>query len=281
MDSNTVMAIGTAFATSIVTKGAESPGQTLNLAWRFAFYRVDELFRAGIIKQENAQKFKEEIIEQANKIPESDRIDPKTNIITNAMSSAATNLDEDEIRNMFAKLIASSMDGRKASYLHPSFTEIIKQLSPNDAQFLKRFEITSDLPMVRYTEDFNENGGHVYRSDFFCLPFQGDYTQTVNSIDNLVRLNLVTYPSHGISLSDKNSYRDFHTEEIKRKILDYDDQFQISLIQLASTEMSEDEFQISKDELISKTVDRMNSSESALKTTSFGRSFLKICLEDN
>lgn len=46
--------------------------------------------------------------------------------------------DQPELQDMFASLLASSMDKNTQKNVHPAFIEIIKQLSPNEASILKR-----------------------------------------------------------------------------------------------------------------------------------------------
>lgn len=71
-----------------------------------------------------------------NDIPEESIMRPRESIIFPAMERSLYYLSEKEIREMFAKLIASSFDSRKTDFLHPGFVEIITQLSPNDARVL-------------------------------------------------------------------------------------------------------------------------------------------------
>lgn len=50
---------------------------------------------------------------------------------------AAAQFTVDEIRELYASLIATAMDGTKTGLAHPSFVEIIKSLTPDEVQLLR------------------------------------------------------------------------------------------------------------------------------------------------
>ena len=85
------------------------------------------------------KKFREEIEAEYAKIPEEELIPPRKALLLPALDAAEYYVEEEELRQMFARLIASTFDGRKASKVHPSFKSIIQALSPLDAQNLQSF----------------------------------------------------------------------------------------------------------------------------------------------
>lgn len=46
---------------------------------------------------------------------------------------------------MYANLLLSSMDDRTAEYVHPSFVQLLKEISPDEAKLLHTLEIWSGL----------------------------------------------------------------------------------------------------------------------------------------
>ena len=136
---------------------------------------------------------------------------------------------------MFANLIASSMNSDKTELAHPTFVDIIKQLSPFDAQFLAQISsatvrnknvkgVISDglryvVAQLRHYKRLN--GLHLMEytitkqtlKDFVFQDFNGtidEYKhlleQATLSLDNLTRLNLVTIREE---LSDTKYHQDF------------------------------------------------------------------------
>ncbi|MFE4430441.1 DUF4393 domain-containing protein [Peribacillus butanolivorans] len=100
-------------------------------------------------------------------------------------------MESEDLREMFANLIASSIDIRKGYETHPSFVEIIKQLSPMDANILKIFKtiIQIEIVQVRVT---NDKGHYVITQDH-VMPFndQQNYRIHATSLSNLQRLGLL------------------------------------------------------------------------------------------
>lgn len=82
---------------------------------------------------------------------------PKENIISPDISIAGPTLEalrftanKEELREMFSNLLATSMDKETVANAHPSFVEIIKQLSPLDAQNLLLFKSSPSYPLGEY-----------------------------------------------------------------------------------------------------------------------------------
>ncbi|MBT2721454.1 DUF4393 domain-containing protein [Bacillus sp. ISL-46] len=89
-------------------------------------------------------------------------IEPPLSIVGPALEASKFYIEEEELRSMFAKVVAASMDNRQASYVHPAFIEIIKQLSPVDALVISSFSDESKQPIVNIGhKDFEEFGGRL------------------------------------------------------------------------------------------------------------------------
>ncbi|MNC43043.1 hypothetical protein D3C75_918860 [compost metagenome] len=114
---------------------------------------------------------------------------------------------------MFTKLIASSMHADKQDAVHPSFVEVIKQLSPFDAHILKtitdcKWGISSILAY-----EVNENKA-IYQRNYVVLmesvmPFpQMDYDNCSlfsAGLENLKRLSIINI-DHDKQLFSKERY---------------------------------------------------------------------------
>lgn len=98
-----------------------------------------------------------------------------------------------ELRNMFSSLITSSLDITMCNCVHPSFSEIIKQLTPLDAHNLMIFKEKSYRPLCNYRVNFKDNSYDDYYSNVFL-----SNSNTLNiqlqsiSISSLSRLGLVS-----------------------------------------------------------------------------------------
>ncbi len=110
--------------------------------------------------------------------------------------------DEATLREMYAKLLAVSMDRRISSRAHPAFVEIIKQLTPDEARLLRRFAGPGPFPLVdigaRVKEsEGNLRGGIIVRDNISLLGVQTGCQfpdQCPVYIRNLCRLALIEIP---------------------------------------------------------------------------------------
>ena len=75
-------------------------------------------------------------------------------ILGPALEASKFYIEEEDIREIFASLLAASFDSSKSSLLHHSFVEIIKQLSPLDARNLKFIAQKQRCPVAKYLLEF-------------------------------------------------------------------------------------------------------------------------------
>ncbi len=146
----------------------------------------------------NQQILAEKLQKKVASIPKSNICEPDFQTMSTAFENAK-HCDSDELRELFASLIASSINIEKKDDVHPSFSEIIKQLSPLDARNLKLFKNADGLPISQYRVR-NEDGSYdILMSNVFLgkIGENVDLTAQSASITNLQRLGLleVTYRS--------------------------------------------------------------------------------------
>lgn len=164
--------------------------------------------KSRLIRKKNLEEFKKTLADSVDNIPEENLIEPKGSIILPAIDASKYYLDEKEIRNMFEKLIVNSMDDRITTKVHPSFTEIIKQLSPLDAQNLTLFRLDSQLPIINLINKASDNFKVVFTNFFISNPDCQDFNLQSVSISSLNRLGLVdvTYETY---FSEETPYKPF------------------------------------------------------------------------
>ncbi|MFR8352664.1 MAG: DUF4393 domain-containing protein [Blautia obeum] len=111
--------------------------------------------------------YKQELSRAISSIPEEKRIEPNIQTTAQALENSKYCIESEELRKMFVNLISNSMDNRYIQNVHPSFAEIIKQMSPTDARILKTLRPKSILPLVDYVLENSQN--HITGSTFYCL----------------------------------------------------------------------------------------------------------------
>lgn len=167
------------------------------------------------IKQEhNIELFRSELQNGLNNIDSNNLVQPQLHIVGPAIEASKYYIESEELRNLFVKLLVSSSDITKQIKVHPSFVEIIKQLSPEDARCLKfLFDTTETTPIagcghfeVKAFDSGISKNMLVYR---YLFPFPGltleNLTTFIASVDNLVRLKLININA-GVVFANGKSY---------------------------------------------------------------------------
>jgi len=135
---------------------------------------------------------------KVERIPEQHRAEPSPTVAGPAIEAMRFAGSEPELRELFANLLAASMDARTAATAHPAFVEIIKQLTPDEARILKY--LSERLPDAHPIVDLREVRGEGF------VTLMGNYSHigkaagvkndevTPVSLENLCRLGLCEMP---------------------------------------------------------------------------------------
>lgn len=89
------------------------------------------------------------VADKLKNTPEDQIITPKPNIAVPAIEALRYSGHEEEIADLFANLLAASMDRSKAGSVHPAFVELIKQLTPDEAKLLKTIGPDIPVPVIQ------------------------------------------------------------------------------------------------------------------------------------
>ena len=124
--------------TNITDSTTKQIGSTFGDIWFLVFGSIGHLAEKRKMKYALALKeYEDELRKKINSIPVENRIEADTQIVAPALEASKYCIEKEELREMFANLIASSMNSEKEAIVHPIFTDIIKRLSYVDAQLLK------------------------------------------------------------------------------------------------------------------------------------------------
>ena len=178
----------------IATGASKGIIQTLNDIWYCAYgHKWDEKVQELRLRQTiKLEKLKKDLEQKIQVIPNENLQEPKLSVVGPALESAKFYMDENEIREMFANLIAASMNKSQADNIHPSFVEMIKMLSPLDAKNLYFLSSLQDETISKIRVEY-ENGGYndIYNHIYLGNPECQDNQLMEPSIDNLIRLKLI------------------------------------------------------------------------------------------
>lgn len=146
-------------------------------------------------------------------VPPSEIVSPEPHVAVPALNAIAYSMDSEELRNMYANLLASSMSKNMRENVHPSYVEIIKQLMPDEARIMQfMYSYDRQIPAIAIREEFGKDDGYVDRVPCFTQLYQfvkeleiKDYNRIAIYVDNLVRLQLLQIPNDSF-LADETEY---------------------------------------------------------------------------
>ena len=142
------------------------------------------------------RKFKQSIIDNVNKIPEEKRDSSKINLAMKTIEDSKYQISDDNLRKMFAKLIAASIDKRKNQGLSPRFSNVLSQFSPEDAEFLMKISANNPdfdpIPTVIFFAKKADLSGYN-QGQHFIAPNNStaSWFQNELSLDSLVSFGII------------------------------------------------------------------------------------------
>ena len=194
----------------IVSPSAKPVGIMLSLLPRTIRLGLSKWEKWVINGEESLRLTAQALKEKVDKIPEEKQCEPEPYIAVPAIQQISYCYDSEELRELYANLLASSMNTEKKTTVHPSFVDIIKQLTPDEAKILSRMPRTSvqNLPLIDVAIKVKDGGEHACARNIISPTFYDlcEHPESMSGyIENLKRLQLIDIPSHQ-SLTDVTLY---------------------------------------------------------------------------
>ena len=127
-------------------------------------------------------------------IPPEQIVSPEAHIAVPAIQYISYCIDNDELRNMYANLLAKSMSSVMKNNVHPAFVEIIKQLCPDEAKIMKELYKKQSIPTISIRLEKESHKGIFIISNFSDIGniAECEYPlEFAKYFDNLIRLGLL------------------------------------------------------------------------------------------
>lgn len=200
-------AISGALAGALSAGLLKGPIKTVENYWTIfvGHYAEEQLLMIQEKQKYNLELYRNDLANEISKIKPENFQEPALNILGPALEASKFYIDESEMRKMFSKLLASSMDKSKNNTIHNSFVDIIKQLSPLDATNLLSFSQDGPCPIARMELIRKQSHAKVpVLSNLFWKNIELnninlEYSRVISSsLDNLKRLGLISidYKAH-------------------------------------------------------------------------------------
>lgn len=171
-------------------------------------------------KENNIEETKKLLAYKLENVDPEKIVTPEAYVAVPAIQAISYSMDSEELRNLYANLLAKAMNYDTKDHVHPAFVEIIKQMSPIDAQTLQYIlnEPEKMIPIVDIiaTRPLSEDEDDI---DYIILqpnitPMTFDSIKSIAiSIENLFRLSLIhidnedEYTDGYDSIFKSNTYR--------------------------------------------------------------------------
>ena len=151
------------------------------------------------------------VAEKLKSTPPEDIQPPKPNIAGPALEALRYTGHEPTLRELYANLLAASLDKQTAKIAHPAFVELIKQLSPDEARLMQVFAFDRPFPIITVRAESNDagKGGKDVLPRVSLLGFEAGCQHpelTPAYLDNLCRLGLLDIPQF-MAYTDPNIYK--------------------------------------------------------------------------
>lgn len=121
-------------------------------------------------------------------------VTPEPYVAVPAIQAISYSMDSKELRELYANLLAKSMNSETKTFVHPSFVEIIKQMSPIDASVFSIIMKRNTRPLIDIVIKMSSNGKSG--EDTYCRNiswiFDIPREQLSISFNNLERLKLIS-----------------------------------------------------------------------------------------
>ncbi len=241
-------------------------GKASGMAVAFVSAAVESLARkAGGDPRALVDMFQGRLTAKVNAISPENRIVPSPRIGVPALAyyPAVSDDDQADLRDMFERVLASSMDRTRASNVHPSFVEVLKQMTSIEARFCQRIAAIAQKPGssfgllfldVAYKEGGFKRLGFVSALDLVLTDTDANLEA---SFDNLFRLGILGREGI-VKLQNDEKYEPLRaTRGFKRLI--------------ASAEAT-----LEADPSTARHEEHM----AAFHFTRYGREFLRVCASD-
>lgn len=170
----------------------------------------------------NLEKTKKILAIKLENIKPENLVSPDSHIAVPALQYISYCMDNEELRDMYANLLAASMNKVVRNGVHPSFVEIIKQLCPDEAKILRHIAQQEGFPLlgIRYENPKTSDGFDIVKH-FSDIGYKTncEYPQDFPKyLDNLVRLGLVELEGMR-SLTFKEFYQPLNEHPDFQKLL--------------------------------------------------------------
>lgn len=203
-----------------------SVGKSMSDIWDIVFGGLGEFAeRKRLMHAYKIEQFKAELNKKIEDIPPEKLVLPDTQVVAGALDDARFCVEKDDLREMFSNLIAASLHADTAEKVHPSFSNIIRHLSPFDAHILIRFKDKHQMPIVHFVWSLKTGGTvPVYKNVISATASGEDIQRESQALLILQSLGLIDLDFNRHFVGD-NKYKNLLSNPLYAALVDKDESF--------------------------------------------------------
>lgn len=178
---------------NLTDKPTAAIGTTFADIWYLVFGTISYQADKKRIERDYAlNQYHEQLDSAISSIPSDKFVEPSIQVTAQALDNSKYCISEKELRDMFVSLISKSMNKDYSHDIHPSFSEILKQMSPLDANIIKTFKDSPTIgyPLCQY-QLLKDNGYQLLLDNVFLLYPNTYLPGNSLAISSLSRLGLL------------------------------------------------------------------------------------------
>lgn len=138
---------------------------------------------------------RERVEKKLENVPPEEIQQPKAHIAVPAIEALRYTGAEETLSELYANLLATSMDQDTAYRAHPGFVDMIKNMCPDEARIMKQLAVEGVYPIVNIKVISNKDRSYIIAHRYVSLLGVDSKCEhvrlTPNYIDNLERLGLI------------------------------------------------------------------------------------------
>lgn len=152
----------------------------------------------------------QKVSEKLKNVPEENIVTPEPSVVGPALEALRFTGSNETLSELYANLIANSMDKETLKKAHPGFVEIIKNMTSDEGLILKTFTPNVYKPImdIKLKMKSGTSGEHNLVNNYSNIGLEAECKYpdlTPQYIDNLCRLGLLQIPA-GRHLVGNNAY---------------------------------------------------------------------------
>lgn len=140
---------------------------------------------------------RERVSAKLDNVPPEDVQQPKPHIAVPAIEALRYTGAESELAELYANLLATSMDRVTAYRAHPGFVDMIKNMSPDEARMMRFLATHGDQPLINIKLVNDQGHFRITHRHVSLLGIKAQCEHpslAANYLDNLSRLGLLDIP---------------------------------------------------------------------------------------